>query len=544
MKPSDNASDHAGEDVPSPAAVREELRRVLASEGLRQSKRMADLLRFVVSETLAGRADRLKEYLIASEVFGRDESFDPRTNALVRVEASRLRHRLREYFLGPGRDDPLHIDLPAGTYVPRFRTATGGVGMQAVGAFIAVPQREALLTPSERPSIAVLPFQFLGNDQRQRFIADGVAQELIAALSRIHWLRVIARNSTLAFTGTAAEMKQVGRETRARYLLGGSARLAGTHIRVFAELVDAITGNVLWAHRYARELGDVLDREEEVGQTIAAAVEREVTAAERERAVVGTPDRLDAWGLYQRGMHHMYRFTGEHSQLAKQLFRLAGAADPRFAAPFGALAYAGFLDFVLGFTDAPGKTIAEAIAIGRDAVARDDADPMAHFGLARALSLTGMLNLAKSEIEIAIELNPNFGPAYLGMGGALSFAGRHREAVDVLDVAIRLSPRDPMLWTMEHMRAWSHIELGKFDKAVDDAQLACRHANTVPWAYITLVSALSNLDREEESRDVRAALFARWPDFCASRFARTVPFDYANAPKWRQGLRRAGLDNG
>jgi tetratricopeptide (TPR) repeat protein len=354
----------------------------------------------------------------------------------------------------------------------------------------------------------------------------------------------MARDSTLAFTGTAAEMKQVGRETRVRYLLGGNVRPTGTRIRIFAELADAITGNVLWVHRYARELGEVVDREGEVAQLIAAAVERAVTAAERERAIIRTLDSLDAWGLYQRGMYHMYRFTGEHSQLAKQLFRLAGAADLRFAAPLGALAYAGFLDFVLGFTDAPGKTIAESIAAGRDAVTRDDADPVSHFGLGRALSLAGMLDSAKSEIEIAIELNPNFGPAYLGMGGALSFAGRHREAVDALDVAIRLSPRDRMLWTMEAMRAWSRIELGEFDKAVDDAQLACRHSNTVPWAYVTLVSALSNLDRADEARDVRAALFARWPAFCMSRFARTVPFDYANAPKWRQGLRRAGLDSG
>jgi adenylate cyclase len=544
MKPFDTASNHGGEHVPSPASVREQLRRVLASEGFGQSRRMAELLRFVVSETLAGRADRLKEYLIASEVFGRDESFDPRTNAVVRVEVSRLRHRLREYFLGPGRDDPIHIDLPAGTYVPQFRTATGGAELLAVGAFIGAPQRDAWLRSCERPSIAVLPFQFLGHDQRRRFIADGVAEELIAALSRVHWLQVIARSSILVCTDTAAKVKRVGRETRVRYLLGGSVRLAGSHLRVFAELVDATTGNVLWAHRYPRELGDVLDREEEVAQTIAVAVEREVTATERERAVLRRPDSLDAWGLYQRGMHHMYRFTGEHSQLAKQFFRLAGEADRRFAASLGALAYAGFLDFILGFTDAPERTIAEAIATGRDAVARDDADPMAHFGLGRALSLAGMLDSAKSEIEIAIELNPNFGPAYLGMGGALSFAGRHREAVDVLDVAIGLSPRDPMLWTMESMRAWSHIELGEFDKAVDDAQLACRHPNTVPWAYLMLASALSNLEREDEVRRVRAALFARWPDFSVSRFATTVPFNQANAPKWRQGLRRAGLYNG
>ena len=546
MKPSRTASDDAGQTRTGlfSTAVQEQLRRVVASDSFRNSRSMTNLLRFVVSQTLAGNEHRLKEYVIAVEVFDRDKSFDPRTNAVVRVEASRLRHRLREYFLGPGRGDPIQIELPAGSYVPQFRTAPARAKRAAKPTCVAVPPWEASLALPDRPSILVLPFVFLGEDQRRQCVADGIAEELTIALSRTHWLHVSARNSAFAHKGRAADVGHVVRNLGVRYALEGSVRQVGNRIRVFARFIDAITGNVLSARRYDRELDDSFVLEEEIAQRIAAAVQLELAAAERERAMRRPPQSLDAWGLYQRGVAHMHRFTSEDSRRAKQLFRRAAAADPQFASPLGALAYVAFLDFVLGFTDAPGETIADAVLAGRAALARDDKDPMGHFGLGRAMSLAGKLGSAMRELEIAIELNPNFAPAYLGVGGALSLAGRHREAIDALDIAIGLSPGDPMLWTMENMRALSHIEVAEFDDAVEDGRLACRHPNTVPWSYLTLISALSNLDREAEAREVRDALFERWPDFSLSRFRRTVPFDPATVPNWREGLRRAGIYTG
>jgi TolB-like protein len=505
---------------------------------------MTNLLRYVVSETLAGNEHRLKEYVLAVEAFDRDKSFDPRTNSVVRVEASRLRHRLREYFLGPGRADPIHIDLPSGSYVPQFRTTSAGAKRVAKPISVAVPPWGASVTIPDRPSIVVLPFVFLGEDQRRQCVADGIAEELTTGLSRIHWLHVIVGTSAFAHNDPAMDVVHTVRSLGVRYALEGSMRQVGTRIRVFVRCIDATTGTVLSAQRYDRELHDDLALEEETGQRIAATVQLKLAAAERERAMRSPLESLDAWGLYQRGVAHMHRFTSRDSRRAKQLLRRAAAADPQFASPFGALAYVAFLEFVLGFTDAPSETIASAVLAGRAAVARDDEDPMAHFGLGRAMSLAGKLDSAMSELRIAIELNPNFAPAYLGVGGVLASGGRHREAIDALDIAIGLSPGDPILWTMESMRALSHIEVEEFDKAVEDGRLACRHANTVPWSYLTLISALSNLDRDDEAREVRDALFERWPAFPLSRFRKTVPFDPATAPNWQEGLRRAGLYRG
>ncbi|MDP6515255.1 MAG: hypothetical protein QF926_01350 [Alphaproteobacteria bacterium] len=458
MKKSETASDEIGKPGSglSSAAVRDQLDRVLASDNFSKSPRMTNFLRFVVSESLTGNAHRLKEYLIAVEVFDRDESFDPKTSAVVRVEASRMRHRLREYFLGPGHDDPIHIELPPGSYVPQFRMRVAGSEDGAAGSLAAVADSGTPLALPDKPSIAVLPFASLGDDPQQEYFADGIAEDLITALSRVHWLFVTARNSTFTYKGRAVDVKRVGHEMGVRYVVEGSVRQARNRIRISAQLIDAITGNHLWADRYDRELEDIFVLQDEITETIAAAIEPELGTAERERAVRRPPESLEAWGLYQRGLDLMYRFTAEDNQEARRLFRLAADADTRFASPLGALAYIGFLDFVLGFTESPEQTIAEAVAAGRASVARDDKDPMAHFGLGRAMSLTRNLESAISELAIAIELNPNFALAYLGLGAALSLAGRYREAIDALDVAIRLSPHAPILWTMEHMRAGAY----------------------------------------------------------------------------------------
>ena len=195
-----------------------QLEKLLASDDFNRSERMKSFLRFVVSETLAGRSEDLKEYPIAVKVFDRDDSFDPNTTAIVRVEASRVRHRLREYFSGPGRTDQIHIALPIGTYIPEFTTqAAARAKHDAIGVSgeSSAAKHDDLRTPlvlPEKPSIAVLPFTNLNGDPEQEYFADGVVEDLITALSRIRWLFVIARNSTFTFKGKAVKVQHVAKE--------------------------------------------------------------------------------------------------------------------------------------------------------------------------------------------------------------------------------------------------------------------------------------------------------------------------------------------
>ena len=215
--------------------VREQLDRILASRGFVQAERIGLFLRYVVEEALAGRGDRLKEYSVAIEVFGRDDSFDPQTSSVVRVEASRLRTKLDEYYREAGVSDSLVIELPRGGYVPIFRSPqTASAGF------------------SDQPSIAVMPFTNMSTDLEQDYFAAGITEDIITALSRVRQFPVIARNSTFSYKDKAVDIRTVANELGARYVMEGSVRLANNRVRVTAQLINGDTGNHIWADRCDR----------------------------------------------------------------------------------------------------------------------------------------------------------------------------------------------------------------------------------------------------------------------------------------------------
>jgi adenylate cyclase len=198
----------------------------------------------------------------------------------------------------------------------------------------------------------VLPFQNLSGDAEQEFFADGMAEEIITALSHYRWFFVIARNSSFTYKGRAVDVTQVARELGVRYVLEGSVRKAGNRVRVTAQLIDATTGNHIWAERYDRELDDIFALQDEITETIVAAVEPELGSVERERARRKPPESLDAWDLYQRGLWHLFDDVKRDSLAeAKQLFQRACELDPGFAAAHAELAYTHVAEIIRGLSD-------------------------------------------------------------------------------------------------------------------------------------------------------------------------------------------------
>ena len=192
----------------------------------------------------------------------------------------------------------------------------------------------------DKPSIAVLPFTNMSGDPEQEFFADGIAEDVITALSHYPSLFVIARNSSFTYKGQAIDVKQIGHELGVRYVLEGSLRKAGNRIRVTAQLVEAETGKHVWAERYDRDLADIFAVQDEIAEAVTIAIAPAIAHAERQRAMRKPPESLDAWAAYQRGLWHLEKNTADDITLAEEFFRQAVDLDPNFPGGYTGLAYA------------------------------------------------------------------------------------------------------------------------------------------------------------------------------------------------------------
>jgi len=191
----------------------------------------------------------------------------------------------------------------------------------------------------DKPSIAVLPFVNMSGDPEQEYFADGIAEDIITALSRLPSLFVIARNSSFTYKGRATDIRAVGRDLGVRYVLEGSLRKGGSRIRVTAQLIEGETSKHVWAERYDRDIADIFAIQDEISETVTVAIAPAIAAAERRRAMRKPPENLDAWAAYQRGLWHFDQVTAEGNRLAEQFFQKAIDLDPNFAGGYVGLAY-------------------------------------------------------------------------------------------------------------------------------------------------------------------------------------------------------------
>jgi TolB-like protein len=246
----------------SAATIQAELARILKSPLFAHAKRQRRFLEFIVTETLAGRADRISSYSLSVEVFDRDESFDPMLDSVVRVGAGRLRAKLREYYDDEGQANPIRIGLEKGSYVAtickrRFDPAEGA-GQTPV--------------EPEKPSLAVLPFASEGEVPGHHHFVDGLTEDVITDLSKLSGLFLVSRHASHTYERTQQPPETIARKLGVHYLLEGNLRLAGGRVRVSAQLIDALSSQVLWGERYDRELGDDFNVQDDLARNIVRAI--------------------------------------------------------------------------------------------------------------------------------------------------------------------------------------------------------------------------------------------------------------------------------
>jgi len=397
----------------------------------------------------------------------------------------------------------------------------------------------------DRPSIAVLPFENMSGDPEQEFFADGISEDLITALSRIHWFFVIARNSSFTYKGHAVDVTRVADELGVRYVIEGSVRKSGNRVRISAQLIDATTGHHVWAESYDRGLTDIFELQDEMTQTIAGAVEPELSAAERERAACTPPESLGAWEIYQRGLWHLWSFTKEDMTEAQRLFQQVHQLDASFAIAYSFESYSHYLDTMLGYTETPIESLKLAYKAGKHALALDDHDPVAYFALGRVCMMQGKHDDSVAELSRAVELSPSFALAHHGLGFALVLSGQVEEGAEELDKAIRLSPRDPVLWGTMCFRSIASNLLHQYEEAAKWARrvlIEPRAAEGGYWPYAVLASALGNLGQLNEAHEVIGEALQRKPDLSLAYLKTTLPTKQSDGlDTYLDGLRKAGL---
>ena len=257
-----------------------------------------------------------------------------------------------------------------------------------------------------RPAVAVLPFDNMSRDAEQEYFVDGIAEDIITGLSLWRSFPVIARNSSFSYKGQKIDVKQVGKELGARYVLEGSVRKAGNRLRITAQLIDTETAAHVWAERFDREMEDIFDLQDEITERIVTAIAPEMARAEEQRAIKKQPADLGAWDLCHRGQWHIYRYTKEDNEKSQEFIERAIALDPNWAVPHTWIAYVHLMNALLGFRDDPAQSFKLSVAAAERSVRLDGQDPLARGTLSLA-NIWIDLPRAISEAEKAIALNPS-----------------------------------------------------------------------------------------------------------------------------------------
>ena len=450
-------------------AARRQLERVLASPGFSRNKRLGRFLQFIVEQHLEGKDGEIKESVIALEVFGRGPDHDPKQDSIVRTEATRLRARLGEYYLGKGKDDALVIELPKGGYAPVFRQATvepailktaAGIQMETrktsdrknrltIAAWIGLLAVAALSglavfrstrkssIPRPEKSIAVLPFLDLSPTKDQEYFCDGMTDELISELARIDGLRVVARTSVFAFKGKPQDVRQIGNQLNVATVLEGSIRKDGDHLRITAQLISVPDGYHLWSESYDRELKDVFAVQKELSRSIAGALQ--VSLGGPPAAVTDTSN-LEAYNLYLLGRYHWSKRSEPELDAAVRDFEAAVQLDPTYARAYAGLADA-YVQLSRWASRNPRETMPRARRYALRALELSESLAEAHTSLgAIHLFYDWDIAAARREYQKAIALNPGYVTAHWWYAFLLMASGQLQDARRELDQALRLDP--------------------------------------------------------------------------------------------------------
>jgi TolB-like protein len=414
-------------------------------------------------------------------------------------------------------------------------------GIRFVGEVTELPDQTAPI--SDRPSIAVLPFENMSADPDQEYFVDGMVEEIIIALSRFPRLVVIARNSTFSYKGRAADVRQVGRELGVRYVLEGSVRKAGNRVRIAGQLINSATGAHIWADRFDGTLDDIFDLQDRVASSVVGAIEPRLRLAEIDRASRKSTESLEAYDLYLRALAQEYKRTRDSLAEAVRLLKRALELDSGYAPAMALISGCRTLQRSRHWIPISGPEVDEGIRVARQAIAAaaDDPHVLTTAGFTLAF-LAGENDAALSAIDRAIVVNPNFALAFGLRALVLVFLNRPDEAILAAQQAMRLSPRDPLTFLFVQANAFAHLAAGRYEAGMPWADEALRQNGGLPALRFKL-SFCGHLGRLNEAKECLRRLRELHPEPTVASVMRDVSRGVAPeiAARMAEGLRKAGV---
>lgn len=391
-----------------------------------------------------------------------------------------------------------------------------------------------------KPSIAVLPFTNMSDNEDEVYFADGISEDIITALSRFREIMVVARNSTFAYKGQAVNVSEVGEALNVRYILEGSVRKGGNRVRVTAQLVEAASGHHLWAERYDRQIEDVFAVQDELTGKIVATLVGHLADSERRR-VLGDDrtENLQAYELVLRGREHWFRFTNEDNCTARRLYKQAIALDPEYGRAYASLAWSYLTAYNEYWADDPQATLDKALEIALKGVQVNQSSHSNRLALGQVYFYRKELSRALEAIEKGISLNPNDPDGFVFLATVLSHNGASDQALQRLDQAFGLNPNLAQWQRSAYVVAYFNAR--RYDEAIavweklDSPQI---------YFYRWIAAAFAHAGFEERACAAAAHYLKAYPMFDLTDHLNRMPFRLeADLAHYGEGLMRAGLGN-
>jgi adenylate cyclase len=441
-----------------------------------------------------------------------------------------VRDRLDLAFENLGERELKNIARPVRVY--RLRAPAESKAAPAPGIALQLP---------DKPSIAVLPFINMSGDPEQEYFADGIVEDILTGLARLRWLFVIARNSSFSYKGRNVDVRQVGRELGVRYVLEGSVRRGGNRIRITGQLIEAETGNHLWAERYDRALDDIFAIQDEITESVIGCIQPEVYAAEHDRLKRKPPQSLDAWENFVRGMFLYSQHSDASTKEALNMLDRAIKLDPCYAQALGLRAVCLAWRTIQGWEDRD-TAFAQAAEGADRAVACDPAEPWAYI----AHGFIAVANRRDSEavaaVSRAIDASPNFAYAHGILGAAHAFGGRPDRAIECIERGVRLSPRDTFGDEYALYYAFVHFQAGRYGEAASAAERAIQLRPGHPTLYLMAAASYGLAGETDKARRSVTQLTNLVPNISAAGVEETFLYcQREDRSRLAMGLRAAGL---